>query len=82
MMHPVEAEAIVEAWKTNQERQDYRNAIICYVVATSSGAKRKGGGQLKLSDFMPQKKSSNDEKALREKIISMAAKHSAYNGKK
>jgi hypothetical protein len=37
-----------------EERQDIRSANICLAIMQAMGAKKKGGGQFKLDDFMPQ----------------------------
>jgi len=38
----------------NEERADFRAAIVAHTVAVANGVKRKGGGEIKLKDFMPE----------------------------
>jgi len=36
-----------------EERSDIRNAITCLTISNAFGLKKRGGGQFKLTDFMP-----------------------------
>lgn len=45
--------ALSERWAMEQRRLDARVAMLAYVTASSMGAKRKGGGELSIEDFMP-----------------------------
>jgi len=36
-----------------EERADLRNAITCQTIAGAMGLKKKGGGDFKITDFMP-----------------------------
>lgn len=36
-----------------EERADIRSANVCMAIMQAMGAKKKGGGQFKLQDFMP-----------------------------
>lgn len=35
------------------DRADFRSGLICQTIAASSGAKKKGGGDWTVADFMP-----------------------------
>jgi len=43
----------LEAWQTKQKREEYRLARLLLTVSTAAGAKRKGGGNLTINDFLP-----------------------------
>lgn len=45
--------ALSDRWAMEQRRLDARVAMLAYVTASSMGAKRKGGGELSIEDFMP-----------------------------
>lgn len=42
--------SLISAWKDKQRREDYRNGLLCSVIANCSMA----GGKYQPKDFMPQ----------------------------
>lgn len=87
--NPEQASAYIEAWENKHIREARQRAQLEMTIALAGGMKKKGGGKLSLSDFLPdfakpKKKNLDPEESeakLKAALIGMAQR-SNQNGKK